>query len=96
MDTLAMYAESQDTSNQKEFGKDLSKPTTSQNKIMAIIVIPQSKNDSTTLTQEDINSIITALSPIITLPEDSSWENVTGIQININSSEGYLNIQNKI
>jgi hypothetical protein len=63
---------------------------------MAIIVIPQSKNDSTNLTQENIDSIITALSTIITLPQDSSWENVTGIQININSSEGYLNIQNKI
>jgi hypothetical protein len=63
---------------------------------MAIISIPQSKSDSAILTQEDINSIITALSPIITLSGDSSWENVTGIQINIDPSGGYLSIQNKI
>lgn len=63
---------------------------------MAIISIPHSKNDLTILTQEDINSIITALSPIITLSGDSSWESVTGIQINIDPSGGSLNIQNKI
>jgi len=63
---------------------------------MAIIATPQSKNHSTILTKEDIDSIIESLSSIITLPKDSLWKDVTGIEININSSEGYLNIHNKI
>jgi len=63
---------------------------------MAIISTSQSKNASASLTEEDVNSVIASLSPIITLPADYSWENVTSIIVSIDSIGGSINIQNKI
>lgn len=60
---------------------------------MPIIVAPQSEYTQTNLNNADIQSLISALSPIVTLPYGLSWSSVQNININFSSdSSGSIGI----
>lgn len=60
---------------------------------MPIIVTPQSEYTQANLNNADIQSLISALSPIVTLPDGLSWSSVQNINMNFSSdSSGYIGI----
>jgi hypothetical protein len=60
---------------------------------MPIIVTAKSEYTQSDLNSSDIQSLFTALSSVVELPNEATWSNVQNVNINISSdAAGYIGI----